>query len=70
MIERIDEQKCDGCNICFEICPCDVFRLVPDKRRVRIAYRDDCQTCFACELGCPEGAIYVGPMRKPRVQAW
>ena len=70
MIERIDEEKCDGCNICFEVCPCDVFRLGPEKRQVRIAYRDDCQTCFACELDCPEDAIYVGPMRKSRPQAW
>jgi len=28
------------------------------------------QPCFACELDCPEGAIYVGAMRKPRLQAW
>ena len=47
-----------------------VFRTLPEKRLVRIAYPEDCQTCFACELDCPEGAIYVGPMRKPRVQAW
>ena len=70
MIESIDEQKCSGCEICFNVCPCDVFRLLPEKRLVTIAYADDCQTCFACELDCPEGAIYVGPMRKPRLQAW
>ena len=70
MIDSIDEQKCSGCEICFNVCPCDVFRLLPEKRLVRIAYADDCQTCFACELDCPEGAIYVGPMRKPRLQAW
>jgi NAD-dependent dihydropyrimidine dehydrogenase PreA subunit len=70
MIESIDEQKCNGCEICFNVCPCDVFRLLPGKRLVLIAYPDDCQTCFACELDCPEGALYVGPMRKPRLQAW
>ncbi len=70
MIESIDEQKCTGCDICLTVCPCDVFRPVPEKRLVRIAYRDDCQTCFVCELDCPEHAIYVGPLHKPRVQAW
>jgi len=70
MIDCIDEQKCSGCEICFHVCPCDVFRLVPGEHLVRIAYRDDCQTCFACELDCPEDAIYVGPMRKPRPQPW
>ena len=70
MIDSIDEQRCNGCNICIKVCPCDVFRLVPGQRRARIAYRDDCQTCFACELDCPELAIDVGPMRKPRAQPW
>lgn len=70
MIESIDEQRCSGCEICFNVCPCDVFRLLPEKRLVRIAYPEDCQTCFACELDCPEEAIYVGPIRKPRRQAW
>jgi NAD-dependent dihydropyrimidine dehydrogenase PreA subunit len=70
MIESLDDEKCTGCEICFNVCPCDVFRILRDKRLVRIAYREDCQTCFACELDCPEGAIRVGPMRKPRVQAW
>lgn len=70
MIERIAEEKCIGCDICVDICPCDVFRCLPDQELVRIAYPDDCQTCFACELDCPVDAIYVSPMRKPRVQAW
>ncbi len=70
MIERIDEQRCDGCNICVHVCPCDVLRVDPGQKLARIAYPDDCQTCFACELDCPEQAIYVGPIRKPRPQAW
>ena len=71
MIESLDEQKCNGCEICFNVCPCDVFRLLPEERLAFASpTRDDCQTCFACELDCPEGAIYVGPMRKPRLQAW
>ena len=70
MIESLDEQKCNGCEICFNVCPCDVFRLGSGGHGVRIAYPEDCQTCFACELDCPEDAIYVGPMRKARLQAW
>ena len=70
MIGSLDEQKCSGCEICFNVCPCDVFRHVEGERLVRIAYPEDCQTCFACELDCPENAIDVAPMRKPRRQAW
>ena len=69
-IERYDQSICIGCGNCLNTCPCDVFRLLPEERGVRIAYREDCQTCFACELDCPEDAIDVGPMRMPRRQAW
>lgn len=28
-----------------------------------IAYGQDCQTCFLCEIYCPVSAIYVDPKR-------
>ncbi len=70
MIEILDDDLCDGCGICFDICPCDVFRIEPESGHAWIAYRDDCQTCFLCELDCKPHAIFVGPVRKERVQAW
>ena len=49
----------------------DVFRLVQDdKLHSSIAYQNDCQTCYNCELECPVHAIYVEPWRKKRAQAW
>jgi len=70
MIERLDEQRCTGCGICLVVCPSDVFRREPGSKRYVIAYRDDCQTCFNCEIECPEAAIFVAPWRKARPQAW
>lgn len=70
MIETIDYDKCDQCGYCLEVCPTDVFRRRPDNGDYYIAYRHDCQTCFNCELECPEDAIHVGPFRKQRTQAW
>ena len=32
--------------------------------KARIAYNDDCMTCFNCELNCPSGAIYVHPFKE------
>lgn len=32
--------------------------------KARIAYRDDCMTCFFCELRCPEQAIDVHPFKE------
>lgn len=70
MIERIDEVRCDGCGICIEICPSDVLRLVPGERLAAIVHREDCQTCFSCEIDCPEDAIFVDPTHAPKLQIW
>ncbi|WP_294559515.1 hypothetical protein [uncultured Mailhella sp.] len=32
--------------------------------RARVAFRDDCMTCFFCELNCPAGAINVHPFKE------
>lgn len=32
--------------------------------RARISFRDDCMTCFFCELNCPAGAITVHPFKE------
>jgi NAD-dependent dihydropyrimidine dehydrogenase PreA subunit len=70
MIERIDPARCNQCGLCLEICPNDVFGFDAATGRHVIAWPDDCETCFDCELECPRDAIVVGPMRRPRVQAW
>ena len=61
MIELIDPQRCTGCNICVLACPTNVFAPVPGQAPL-IARQNDCQTCFMCELYCPEDALYVAPM--------
>lgn len=32
--------------------------------KARIAYNDDCMTCYTCELRCPSGAINVHPFKE------
>jgi NAD-dependent dihydropyrimidine dehydrogenase PreA subunit len=59
MIELVDTETCTSCNICVRVCPTNVFDKtggVPV-----IARQDDCQTCFMCELYCPEDSLYVSP---------
>jgi NAD-dependent dihydropyrimidine dehydrogenase PreA subunit len=59
MIEVIDAQRCTSCDICVNVCPTNVFDKT-DGIPV-IARQGDCQTCFLCELYCPEDALYVSP---------
>ena len=61
MIEIIHADKCTACNICVAACPTNVFDAVPGQAP-RIARQADCQTCFMCELYCPEDALYVAPV--------
>jgi NAD-dependent dihydropyrimidine dehydrogenase PreA subunit len=57
MIEFIDPERCTSCNVCVTACPTNVFDKT-DGLPV-IARQGDCQTCFLCELYCPEDALFV-----------
>jgi NAD-dependent dihydropyrimidine dehydrogenase PreA subunit len=60
MIEVVDAERCTSCDICVSVCPTNVFDKT-DGIPV-IARQNDCQTCFLCELYCPEDALYVSPL--------
>jgi NAD-dependent dihydropyrimidine dehydrogenase PreA subunit len=60
MIELVSENRCTQCNLCVQVCPLNVFDIVPDAPPV-IARKEDCQTCYMCELYCPVDALYVAP---------
>jgi NAD-dependent dihydropyrimidine dehydrogenase PreA subunit len=59
MIQVIDPENCTSCNICVNVCPTNVFDKT-DGIPV-IARQNDCQTCFLCELYCPDDALFVSP---------
>jgi NAD-dependent dihydropyrimidine dehydrogenase PreA subunit len=60
VIELVSDSRCIKCNICVNVCPTNVFDIVPDAPPT-IARQSDCQTCFMCELYCPVDALYVAP---------
>jgi formate hydrogenlyase subunit 6/NADH:ubiquinone oxidoreductase subunit I len=60
MIELISQAKCVSCGLCVSVCPTGVFEQEKGEVPV-IARKDDCQTCFMCEVYCPVDAMYVAP---------
>jgi NAD-dependent dihydropyrimidine dehydrogenase PreA subunit len=56
---KIDAGKCNGCGVCADICPVDVFRVNAETRLAESRYETDCWYCGACEGECPVQAITV-----------
>ncbi len=56
---QIDQDKCNGCGMCMEVCPQQVFTLAG--KTSSITDRDACMECGACARNCPQQAIYVRP---------
>ena len=54
---QLDQQKCNGCKMCINVCPHEVFGF--KEKKAFIANKDQCMECGACEKNCPEGAIRV-----------
>jgi MinD superfamily P-loop ATPase len=54
-IPVIDQEKCQGCGLCVEIC--NSGALILNGNTVRIQAADRCGWCTLCELVCPYGAI-------------
>lgn len=71
VIEQIDPDLCNGCEICIDSCPMDVIRMDEKIKKVVIRYPDDCMLCLFCELDCPQNAIYVSPKKTvPIMLSW
>jgi NAD-dependent dihydropyrimidine dehydrogenase PreA subunit len=54
---RLDIEKCNGCRMCMEVCPHNVFAI--QNKRAVIIDRDACMECGACSRNCPMSAITV-----------
>jgi NAD-dependent dihydropyrimidine dehydrogenase PreA subunit len=54
---ELDQEACDGCGTCVEICPGEVYELIGE--RTEAIDLGECIECGACEEQCPAHAIVM-----------
>lgn len=54
---RYNAELCIGCEMCWTVCPHQVFE--PYDGKARIVNYEACMECGACQLNCPTNAITV-----------
>lgn len=54
---QLTEEKCNGCSMCVNVCPHNVFELQNGK--AKIVNFNYCMECGACALNCEKQAISV-----------
>jgi NAD-dependent dihydropyrimidine dehydrogenase PreA subunit len=54
---EVDNEKCEGCEECVEVCPTDVFEMQDDKSVPVNA--EECLGCESCVEVCDQEAITV-----------
>jgi NAD-dependent dihydropyrimidine dehydrogenase PreA subunit len=70
-IERIENEKCNGCGICVKSCPADVIRMDTKGKKAVVQYPQECVMCCWCVAECPEDAIVITPFEKsPLFTSW
>ncbi len=58
-----NEEVCNGCNVCVDVCPMDILSPNPEKGKPPIvAFPDECWYEGACWIHCPQhekGAVTI-----------
>jgi NAD-dependent dihydropyrimidine dehydrogenase PreA subunit len=57
MYPIVDQEKCNGCRNCADICPSEVYEIEEDKSNP--IYPEDCIECWACVSQCPTESILL-----------
>ena len=69
MAIHIDERVCKGCGLCVHYCGQGVLTM-SDRRNAKgynvaqVTNAAACNLCLACEINCPDLAVYVEVRKK------
>jgi NAD-dependent dihydropyrimidine dehydrogenase PreA subunit len=55
----LERERCNGCKICWEICPVGVYGDLDENNKRTFKNRDACFNCGACVKQCPTGALAI-----------
>lgn len=53
----INDEKCNGCGVCADICPTDVFGPLERGIALEVKYPEECWHCNSCVMDCKQSAI-------------
>ena len=56
---HIDEEKCGGCNLCYEVCPREVYEIDKKLHKVKIVNGSKCINCNACVRHCVASCLSI-----------
>ena len=70
----VDQDRCDGCGFCVDICPRSCLKVVPNPDRpahriVRITPKL-CSGCGACQGTCPKEAVSIPGLSTADLRAY
>jgi NAD-dependent dihydropyrimidine dehydrogenase PreA subunit len=70
-IEKIDQEKCIGCEQCFNTCYGGVILMDKDSKKAVAKYPQDCSVCCWCVALCPASAVVFTPTKtSPVFTSW
>jgi len=59
----LNRDLCDGCAICWDICPKRCFKIDAEEHKVAIVAPEECERCSACVKQCPRNALELREIR-------